>query len=64
MEKLNTNLKNNIGSCVCHNFGLKNVHDGYHFMSILFFPLKGLFASLCVSVKVSACMYNHVSTSD
>lgn len=66
MEKLSTNLKNNIGSCVSHTFDLKNVHDGYYFMCILFFPLKGLCVSLyiCVCVTVSACMYNHRSTSE
>lgn len=32
-----------------HNFflfSLKNVHYSYHFMSVLFFALKGLFVSL------------------
>ncbi len=35
-------------------------------MRILFFTLKGLFVSsyVCACVKVSACMYNHESTSE
>lgn len=33
---------------LCHIFGLKNVQDDNHFMSILLFPLKGVCYCICV----------------
>ena len=43
--------------CLSHNFGLKNVHDGFHFMSVLLFPLKGLseFLHACPLKYLLAC---------
>lgn len=36
------------------------IHDSYHFMSILFIPLKGLFVHV---LKVPTCMYSRRAVS-
>lgn len=41
-----------------YEFSLKNIHDSYHFMSLLLFTLKGFVLGSCACVKWSACTHN------